>query len=143
MRELPEGADLLDTARELMQSELLPALSGGQRHAARMIMRAMQIAARQLQAGDAPLREEAQSLAALLAQLDGAKGTGMVPAGAASESNLTAANQRLVELIREGQADPGAPHRHAMLDHLRLAARARLLESNPRVLDDADAVQRK
>jgi hypothetical protein len=119
MREQPLGDALLACARGLLRDEVLPALPVERRHALLMAMNAMQIAERQLKNGQAPLDEEQAALAALLGQ---------------DACDLPAANRVLAQRIRAGQADPGQPQRAALLAHLRAVGRARLAESNPKVL---------
>ena len=51
MLDLPHGPELLDTARRSLLEEILPALPPGQAYAARMIAKAMAIAARELARG--------------------------------------------------------------------------------------------
>lgn len=66
MREQPDGANLLATARELLRRELLPLLPKDRQYDALMIANAMGIAERQLQAGDAGWQAEAEELGRLL-----------------------------------------------------------------------------
>lgn len=58
MRERPEGAELLELAGSELRATLLPLLPAEHRHTALMIGNAMAIAARQLHAGETPLRRE-------------------------------------------------------------------------------------
>jgi Domain of unknown function (DUF6285) len=57
MRDLPEGADLLFLAREILLDELLPLLPEDARVKTRLVATCMAIAAREAAAGDEPLGE--------------------------------------------------------------------------------------
>lgn len=126
MRDLPTGAQLLETAEALLRAQLLPALPAEQKQNALMIARAMGIAARQLQAGDEPERAELAALLALLPKTGNPPGSGL-------RTQLSAANRRLGELIRRGDADSGDAHAQ-VFRHLEEVARQKLGESNPRYL---------
>jgi hypothetical protein len=92
-----------------------------------MIANAMSIAMRQLEQGDAPERAELLALRELLGSGDDDGATPM-------RSLLVTLNRQLASRIRGGDADPGTPLRAAVLEHLRLTGRQRLLESSPKVL---------
>jgi len=129
MRDYPTGAQLLESAEALLRAQLLPALPAEQRQNALMIARAMGIAARQLQAGEQPEREE---LAALQALLPSAESPGQPSAGAL-HAQLVEANRQLGRLIRQGGADSGDVHAR-VFRHLEQVARQKVAESNPRYL---------
>lgn len=124
MRDQPDGASLLDTARRVLREELLPLLPAEQRHTALMVANAMAIAARQLRAGTLPEQQELVALCHLLADED--KG---------QEPTLAVCNRALGQLIRQGAADPGMPLYAPVRAHLLAVARQRLAESNPRYLE--------
>lgn len=108
LREPPEAADLLATAREVLLNELLPALPPDKALAARMVASAMAIAAREV--AQDPAWE-----AAALARMPGGP-------------------HAFAAAIREGRHDPGTPgHREAaaLLDDI---TRARCAVSAPRAL---------
>ncbi|MEO8296232.1 MAG: DUF6285 domain-containing protein [Burkholderiales bacterium] len=119
MRARPEGPALLDTACEVLREQVLPALPAAQRHALLMVINAVETAARQMSAGEAPAQAE-------LAALAGLNGHG--------HDDLVQANRQLVGRIRSGQADPGTPGHDAVLAHLRTVTRQRLVESSPKTL---------
>jgi hypothetical protein len=108
LREPPEAADLLATARDVLLAELLPALPAEKAFAARMVANAMAIAARE--AAQDPAWQ-----AAALARMGGDA-------------------RAFAKAIRAGLHDPGTP-RHAeavaLLDDL---TRARCAVSAPRAL---------
>jgi len=126
MRDHPTGDELLDTARDLLRDELIPALPANQRHNALMIANAMAIAARQLRAGDGPEREEFAALAQILALPADAPASGL-------REILLERNRELCRWIREGRTDAGEL-RDAVRRHLLDITRRRLAESNPKAL---------
>lgn len=99
------GERLLETARDVLRDELLPALPAHQRHAALMVANAMAIAAREMNRRvDATLDDE-----------------------------RVAADRRLCASIRQGRVDDGAAaaqlHAELLAD-----TRARVEVSNPKYL---------
>lgn len=130
MRDQPRGEDLLASAEALLRDELLPALPADKRQAGLMIARALGIAARQLQNGEAPEQQELASLARLLAP------TSETSEPAALCQQLQRANRQLGQLIRSGAADAGE-NRTQVVRHLLHIARQRVAESNPRYLADS------
>ena len=89
MREQPDGAALLAIARDVLKEEVLPLLPKDSRYKALMILNAIGIAGRQLQAGDGPQREEQSDLSALLDR----------------EGDLAALCREFALRIRNGEAD--------------------------------------
>lgn len=131
MRDHPTGAELLAAARKVLRDALLPALPPERKHDALMIANAMAIAARQLEAGDAPERQELVALAGLLGRATAGGGDD----GAGLRTVLAAANRELARRLRAGEGDPGRPQRGALFAHLRQVARQRVAESNPKYLE--------
>lgn len=138
MREIPFGADLLDTARDILRTELMPAIAPALRPQALMIANAMAIARRQLDDGDLPEQRELAALDALGPLLDlppSAAAAALREPQAGLQSELIMRNRRLCLAIRAGQADPGcALHAgaHALLLDV---AQAKVAQSNPRYLE--------
>ncbi|ENO85103.1 DUF6285 domain-containing protein [Thauera linaloolentis] len=129
MRDRPTGAELLDTARQVLRDELIPALPADKRMSALMIANALAIAARQLQNGDDLERAELAALEHLLSEP-------FAPASgdtAAVRGGLLSANRKLSEWIRGGRADDG-PLREDVRAHLASAIRHKVAESNPKYL---------
>lgn len=124
MRDRPRGDELLAAARKLLREQVLPALPAQHRHALLMSLNAMSIAERQLQHGEQPEREELAALQQLLGE---------------TALSAAAANRNLAQKLRAGAGDPGQPQRAALLAHLRVVGRQRLLESNPKALPAATA----
>lgn len=129
MRDDPNGADLLDTARAMLRNELIDLLPPERRGLALMIANAMAIAARQLDKGGADDRLELDSLKQLLDQPPFAE-----TEPAALRAELLRLNRRLCGVIRDGGTDPGTAL-HASAGALLLAtARRKVEESNPKYL---------
>lgn len=105
MRGNTPGERLLETARDLLREELLPALPTHQRHAALMVANAMAIAARELNRRDDATLDEARA----------------------------AEDRRLCASIRAGDIDGGAAaaQLHA---RLLASTRSRVEISNPKYL---------
>ncbi|HYF08451.1 MAG TPA: DUF6285 domain-containing protein [Acetobacteraceae bacterium] len=120
MREPPEGAALLETAREVVLKELLPHLPEAQKFAARMVANAMAIAAREGRQvpgwPDAGAREIARVM-------------DYTRAGDAG-----AILRRFAADIRAGRCDPGRPEHASAFAALRALARRRAEVSAPRAL---------
>lgn len=136
MRDEPRGEHLLASAEALLRDELLPALPAEKRQAGLMIARALGIAARQLQNGEAPERQELASLSRLLASNHETNEINEINEPAALRQQLLLANRQLGQLIRSGAADAGAS-RTQVVQHLLHIARQRVAESNPRYLADS------
>ena len=68
MREQPTGELLLQCARELLKSKVLPMLQGDAKRDVLMVMNAMSIAQRELQQGAALEEEEQRGLAEVLGE---------------------------------------------------------------------------
>ena len=118
MRERPAGGELIDLARHVLRQELLAALPEGRRYQALMVLNALGIAARQIEAGDGPEKRERESLAGILGKAGG----------------LAELNRELARTIRAGRFDPGKPGAAAAWRHLRETTLAAVRESNPKAL---------
>lgn len=128
MKNLPAGADLLAIARETMLSELRPLVDGNARYTLAMVANAMTIAAREIEAGDAPMHEALARLDALF---------GVPPRALDGEALLQALREhdrRLACAIRSGAFDANDAKRFDVLAHLRESVAARLRISNPKIL---------
>jgi hypothetical protein len=120
MHDRPDGAHLLRLARQSLLDSLAPALAEEGRFAARLVAKAMAIAAHELETGDADARAQRRRLEALFGELRDSAET-----AAAAESLgevLERLNWRLAAEVRAGgrDADPAV---HALLVQ---AAEARL-----------------
>lgn len=124
----PEGQLLLDIARRVLLEELVPLLPEEKRLDGLMVANAMGIAAREQEAGGAPLRAALGRLVAIYGE--------QVPAAlsdAEASDMLARLNRRLAGDIRAGAFDSGAK-RDALLAHLEATTRARVAIANPKVL---------
>jgi len=119
MREQPTGELLLQCARELIKSKVLPMLQGDAKRDVLMVMNALSIAQRELQQGAALEEEEQRGLAEVLGE---------------PVFDVARANRVLAARIRAGVADPHNPERTEVLSHLRVVGKNRLLASNPKIL---------
>lgn len=114
MREQPDGAALLAIARDTLKNELLPLLPKESHYRALMILNAMGIAGRQLQAGEGPQQEEQAELAAWLGR----------------SGDLPELCREFARRVREGAADDDAQARQLLW---RMTAQ-RVRESSPKAL---------
>jgi len=141
MRELPNGAALLELARALLIKEVLPLLPEQRRYDARLIANAIAIAAREAKTGAQDRESHRRGLAALY-------GEGLRRSdGRPNAETLDEANERLswrlAAELRGGKRDAD-PEVFAVL---RRAAAARLATVNPKALEghetdgDSDEVQ--
>lgn len=112
----PDGAALLDVARRTLMERLLPALPPGDAYAARMVARAMGIAARELRQGQAFQADAASAIAGFLEQ--------------AGLGDLPADERTLGRLIRERRLP--AQCQPALAELLMALTRRKLALSNPR-----------
>lgn len=115
MRNRPTSEELLHEAYRLLREELAPALKGGQRYKALMIANAVGMAARELAAGEAPLRRERKLLQGLLGE----------------EGDVVALNARLATKLRSGELAGDAKAYAALLE----IAEAKVREVNPKALE--------
>lgn len=117
----PAAQDLLETARSALLDELLPELPPAAHYTARMIARAMAIAAHEIAAP--PLDAALQAEVAALAQVEGA--------------DLAFVARVLAERIRNGAFDADAALRARLHRALTAWTAARLGVSDPRAAGDA------
>ena len=120
MRERPAGAELIELARMTLRDELLAALPEGRRYEALMVMNALAIAGRQIEAGAAPEAREKGELARLLKK----------------QGDPMDLNRALGQAIRAGAYDPGRADARAVWSHLWQTTLDRVGESNPKALPD-------
>jgi hypothetical protein len=125
MLDRPGGADLLAQARKDFEAEILPYVAPGARYTAHMVMRAMDIAGRELAGGEASMRAAYLRLTAFLGEE-----TLTVPAGAELEAATIAFGRRLALAIRAGALDGDA----RLPPLLRALTADALAFSNPKAL---------
>ena len=129
MRDDPDGAELLRHARALLLGEVLPALPEDLRYQARLIAKALAVAAAERTSGPGPLEAEADALA----ELFGEARTPVAREAEAVEETLLRLNWRLAGEIRGAKRD-GEAQVYAIV---RAAMLARLREVNPNLLEVA------
>jgi hypothetical protein len=129
MHDRPTATELLEAVRHFLESDVVPALEGPKKFHARVAANLMSIVAREWQLEDAQLRQEWQSLAAILGE------AAAMPEGReALRTELRCRTERLCERIRGGEADAGA-WRAQVLAHLRLVVRQKLEVASPGMLE--------
>lgn len=115
MRDRPTSGELLQEARRILREELAPELRGAERYKALMIANAVGMAARELAAGEAPLRREKTLLQGLLSE----------------EGELAALNAKLAAKLRRGEGSGDTGTYQALLE----IAEAKVAEVNPKALE--------
>ncbi|MGE5169472.1 MAG: DUF6285 domain-containing protein [Rudaea sp.] len=126
MTDIPDTAELLDTARDALLAELVPGLSKEGRYTALMIANAMAIALRETRHGGDVERREAGVLRALLAD---------VGSDAPSAAALPELREAVRRAIRAGAFDDGARSARITSALLRISADCVRI-SNPKALRD-------
>lgn len=124
MRDQPDGSRLLEFAREALLRDLAPLLPAERQQEVAFIARAMAIAAREMEAGEAPLVECHAKLAALY--------------GAGDLDSLL---RRLAAEIRAGTYDAAGPARAEVHRLLWAMTVQKLGESNPDYLAASGAAK--
>jgi hypothetical protein len=130
MQDRPTADELTEAVSQFIQAELAPTIADPRlRFRALIAANLMAIVTRELRAGDAPLREEWQALAALLGGREAA------PADAAGlRDQIDALGRELRARIRAGDADDG-PWAEAAGAFAEASVIARLKIANPRFLE--------
>jgi hypothetical protein len=130
MQDRPDAKNLLETARRVLLDELLPNLPKSHLYEALMVARSMEIGARALAAGEAPLRREYETLLTLT---DETAAEGAQPGDRESlETETEARNRALCHAIRSGEYD--GVRAAALGDHLWQTAMDKVRETNPKYL---------
>lgn len=132
MTDVPDAAELLDTARDALLGELVPGLSQEARYTALMIANAIAIATREARHGPDVASRERAALRALLAK------AGCDPT---SDATLPELREALRRAIREGGFDAPA-HATAITPALLHVAADWVGVSNPKALRDAPSEAR-
>lgn len=132
MRDTPDAASLLNVARDVVRSALVPNLPASRRYEGLMVANALAIAARQFEAASFSEGEERDWVTTILSESGAAPVRGDTTDS--ERSALIAANRRLCAEIRAGRYDPEKPLAARLMEHLRRTTRAKLAESNPKAL---------
>lgn len=130
MQDRPTAIELLEAGAEFLEREIAPICEGALRYKARVTANVLRIVAREIDLGERYLREEAESLAALL----GEASEGALCGERALREEVMRLNHLLVERIRAGKTDSGA-ERSRLLEALRKIAVRKLEVANPRYLE--------
>ncbi len=126
MRDRPDATELLDAACTAFAAQIVPHLPDAQRHAAGRIAEAMAIAAREMKAGEEPLRRELAALAELYDE-----SLPPMPAREGLLRDLRRMNRRLAADLRAGVFDPADPRRERVHALLLAGTVQRVRETNP------------
>lgn len=127
MRDRPSGAELLFEARRVLREEIAPELEGEARYKVLMAANAVAMAMRELEHGEAPLRQEYESFATLYGE------TRRVMEDTHDlEEQLLRLNRLFAQEIRSGRRD-GEGHSHQLLME---QAISRVRDSNPDALQE-------
>ena len=130
MRVHPEGARLSRLADKTLGRDVFGEREETRRYVNLMVANAKAISARQVSAGGEPERLELESLAAL----------GRESVAVATPEDIAAQlrrlYRRLIDDMRAGVLDPGAPGHEAARGHLVEITLQRLGESSPKVLEN-------
>ncbi|MNF33594.1 hypothetical protein D3C85_831140 [compost metagenome] len=120
----PDAIELLNTARDMLLKQLLPALPQALHYECRMVASAMAMAGREIERGARAGQVEDRALAEVL--------------GLQGLAGLTAEDARalLGQFVRQGIFDQPGKGRDALLQALAEITRARLSISNPKVVND-------
>jgi len=124
IRNEPDATALVRLVAGILENDLARAASTLDRYDRQLMTAALTLAARELDNGDAPLAEALSALQPLLPDSPG------LAQGEALKETLAHLSRQLSTEIRAGKRDGDAP----TYEGLRRAARAYLVESNPKAL---------
>ena len=134
IRNGPDAAALLRLVHQVLRDDLARFVPGSHRYELLLIGAALEIAAREAAAGDAPLREAHATLRDLLGEpaKDPPEGSGLI-------EELSRFSSKLASEIREGKRD-GDERTHAAMIAL---SELSLAESNPKAVSGTDTTATK
>jgi hypothetical protein len=132
-----EDLEKLEAARAALRNRLLPQLPKHRQYDARLIAKAIAIAANELANGNAPERDELDRLAALLHETPEP-----APTARGVRAELALLYARLSADIRAGRCDPGSARYAPTYAHLREITRQAVAESNPAYLKNSASARR-
>lgn len=127
MQDRPDARELLDAVRGFLEEQVVPSLEGTRQFHARVAANVLAIVGRELEGGEAQLRDEWRRLVTLLA----APAAEPPADGAALLDAVRTLNAELASRVRAGDAER-EPWRGRVLAHLRATADDRLAIANPR-----------
>jgi hypothetical protein len=145
MRDHPDTAHLLASARRALLEQVVPALEGEAHSTALMLARVFSVLTARLAVDMRALAaiesgaetDELTALAGLLGETPAAARL----AHAGSNAAITYLSRQLAVAIRRGRFDPPGPEHDALLRFLLQITRAKVAESNPKALDSIGRTQ--
>jgi len=136
MRNKPTGTDLIFVARRTLVDSLIPNLSDDLRPMARQIARAMNIAGREIEAGDWPLRRALERIVEILGKEAKYDAEYAQSTPGALDRTLGEMSAELSRRIREGEFDGSGALREEIRGHLLGCTLDKLREDDPKYLED-------
>ena len=131
MQDRPEAREMVEAVAGFLQGEVVPALADPRlRFRARVAANMLAVVARELGAGEAPLRQEWRRLVALLDESAAAPPC----EGDELRDSVRALTRSLCARIRAAEADEG-PWHDAVLAHAEQTVIEKLRIANPRYLE--------
>lgn len=147
MRDHPDTAHLLASARRALLEQVVPALQGEAHSTALMLARVFSVLTARLAADARALAAiesgaETEELAALAGLLGESPRAARLACGGTNAA-IASMSRRLAAAIRAGRFDPPGPEHDALLGFLLQITRAKLAENNPKALEGIDSAQGK
>jgi len=145
MRDHPDTAHLLASARRALLEQVVPGLEGEAQSAALMLARVFSVLTARLAVDARALTAiesgtETEELAALAGLLGEAPSAARLACGGTNTA-VASLSRQLAAAIRRGSFDPPGPEHDALMRFLLQVTRAKLAENNPKVLDAIDRAQ--
>ena len=142
MRDHPDTAHLLASARRALLEQLVPALEGEAHSTALMLARVFSVLTARLAADARDLAAvergaETGELAALAGLLGDTPSAARLACGGTNAA-IAKLSRLLAAAIRRGRFDPPGPEHDALLRVLLQVTRAKVAENNPKVLEAID-----
>ena len=139
MRDHPDTAHLVASARRALIEQLVPALKGEAHSTALMLARVFSVLAARLAVDTRALSAieggaETDELVALAGLLGETPSAARLACGGTNAA-ISRLSRQLAEAIRRGSFDPPGPEHDALLRFLLQTTRAKVAESNPKALD--------
>jgi len=135
VRNKPTGTDLIILARKVLVERLTAALPEDLRHDARLVARAMNIASREIEAGEWPLKRALERLSEIMGKEVDSEIEFAESSPGALERVVGELNRQLSERIRAGEFDSDSSTKDQVRDHLLQTSLDKLREDDPRYLE--------
>ena len=145
MRDHPDTAHLLASARRALLEQVVPALEGEAHSTALMLARVFSVLAARLAVDTRALAaiesgEETGELTALAGLLGETPSAARLACGGTNAA-IASLSRQLAAAIRRGSFDPPGPEHDALLRFLLEITRAKVAENNPKALDSIGRTQ--